>query len=172
VQHHGRSDFSAPPRHQLDEAAARQVMKAFYALRDFLWRNRGKGEQRIPDSRRRVLKYLLDVAVKAGQVFPSQATIAKHAGCCERTVRNALAWLRENGFLTWQRRLEWAPNELGQRMPRQVSNAYTIALEGLAKIGAAVLNLGSNGKKFRVAQNSSPFLKQQQEFVAQKNGAG
>jgi len=141
-------------------------------LRDFLWRNRGKGEQRIPDSRRRVLKYLLDVAVKAGQVFPSHSTIAKHAGCCERTVRNCLAWLRENGYLTWQRRLEWAPNELGQRMPRQFSNAYTIALQGLAKIGAAVLNLGCNGKKYRVANNPSILLQQLQAFVAQRNGAG
>jgi hypothetical protein len=71
---------------------------------------------------------LLDVAVKAGQVFPSHATIAKHAGCCERTVRNCLAWLRENGFLTWRRRLEWSPNEHGLRVPRQISNAYTVAL--------------------------------------------
>jgi hypothetical protein len=116
----------------------------------------------------RLIKYLLDVAVKAGQVFPSHATIAKHAGCCERTVRNCLAWLRENGFLTWQRRLEWAHNELGQRMPRQISNAYTIALDGLAKIGAAVLNLGTTGKRFRVAQNP---LTQLQVLVAQRQCA-
>jgi hypothetical protein len=41
-KHHGCSDFSAPARHTLDEAAARQIMKAFFALRDFLWRNRGR----------------------------------------------------------------------------------------------------------------------------------
>jgi hypothetical protein len=110
--------------------------------------------------------------VKAGQVFPSHATIARHAGCWERTVHNCLAWLRENGFLTWRRRLEWAPNELGQRTPRQISNAYTIALDGLAKIGAAVLNLGSNGKKYRVAENPLALLKQVQTFAAQRSGAG
>lgn len=60
---------------------------------------------------------------------------------------------RESGFLTWQRRLEWAPNELGQRVPRRASNAHTIALEGLAKIGAAVLNIGNGGNVCRVAQN-------------------
>ena len=125
-----------------------------------------------PPKPARVLKYLVDVAVRAGQVFPSHETIAKHAGCCERTARNCLAWLRENGFLTWQRRLEWAPNELGQRMPRQISNAYTIALDGLAKIGAAVLYLGCNGKKYRVAENPSALLQQLQASVAQTSGAG
>lgn len=153
IKHHGRSSFAPPPRNELDEAGARCVMKAFYTVRDRLWRKRLKGQQRIPDTRRRVLKYLLNVAVKAGHVFPSHATIARHAGCCERTVRNALAWLRENDFLSWQRRLEWVLNALAQRVPRQTSNAYTLVPRGLEAAALASLNSETNGKKFRVAEN-------------------
>jgi hypothetical protein len=60
------------------------------------------------------------------------------ACCCERTVANALQWLRLWGFLDWQRRLKRMPTRLGT-VTRQTSNAYRLVLHGLAAIGARVL---------------------------------
>jgi len=51
---------------------------------------------------------------------------------------------------------------LATELPRQISNTYTIALDGLAMIGAAVLN----SKKIRLAENPSAILLPRQAFVA------
>jgi hypothetical protein len=44
-------------------------------------------------------------------------------------------------FLTWRRRLKRIATRLGT-MVRQTSNAYRIALSGLASIGAAIFSRG------------------------------
>ena len=93
---------------------------------------------------REVLSVLLSFAVKFGQAYPSHATIAKLACCSERTVARALAWLKLFGFLSWQRRLKRLAGRLGA-VVRQTSNAYVIALQGLAAIGAGMLSRASNG---------------------------
>ena len=66
------------------------------------------------------------------------ATLARLACCSERTVGRALVWLRMFGFLSWQRRLTRVPSRLGS-IVRQTSNAYAIALSGLASIAAGML---------------------------------
>jgi hypothetical protein len=58
-------------------------------------------------------------------------------------VVNALQWLRIWGFLDWQRRLKHIPTRLGT-ITRQTSNAYRIALQGLAVIGAGMFSRGAN----------------------------
>ena len=85
---------------------------------------------------REILSVLLSFAVKYGQAYPSHTTIAKLACCSERTVANALAWLRMFGFLSWQRRLKRIASRLGQ-VVRQTSNSYCLVLSGLAAIGAS-----------------------------------
>ena len=92
---------------------------------------------------REILSVILSFAVKYGQAYPCQATIAKLACCSERTVANALQWLRIWGFLDWQRRLKRVPSRLGT-ITRQTSNAYRVALQGLAAIGAGVFSRGAD----------------------------
>jgi len=56
-----------------------------------------------------------------GRLDPTQATLAKDAGCDDRTVRRALVNLRDNGLVQWCRRLVrdgWGA--------RQTSNQYEL----------------------------------------------
>jgi hypothetical protein len=86
--------------------------------------------------------------VKYGRCYPSVATIAKLACCSERTVANALQWLRTWGFLSWQRRIKRLQTVLGT-IVRQTSNAYKVVLSGLAAIGAGILNGGADRNNCR-----------------------
>jgi AraC-like DNA-binding protein len=68
---------------------------------------------------------------ESGQCDPSQATLAADVGCSDRTVRRALAAMREAGLLTWQRRLACRPWPAGGRgavRAEQASNAYELLL--------------------------------------------
>jgi hypothetical protein len=98
---------------------------------------------------------LLSFAVKFGRAYPSHATIAKLACCSERTVANALSWLRMFGFLSWQRRLKHTSSRLGV-VVRQTSNAYRLALSGLAAISAAMLRGGSERNNCRPSRVYPP----------------
>lgn len=66
-----------------------------------------------------------------GRCDPAHATLAADAGCGERTVRRALAGLREAGMLTWDQRVVRQPWPAGgPRATRaeQTSNAYALLL--------------------------------------------
>ena len=139
ASYHARSDFSEPHVHDIDKGGKQQILTAFDQVRSWLWRNCRKPHgQSVSRVYREVLSVLLSFAVKYGKAYPSHATIAKLACCCERTVANALQWLRLWGFLDWQRRLKRMPTRLGT-VTRQTSNAYSLVLHGLAAIGARVL---------------------------------
>jgi hypothetical protein len=80
---------------------------------------------------RRLTRAGLDVAealVKRlgedGRLDPSQVTLARDADCSDRTVRTALADMRELGLLRWQRRLV-RDSASGWRV-QQTSNAYEL----------------------------------------------
>lgn len=103
-----------------------------------------------------VLKDLLDVAVKAGQVFPSRATIAKHAGCWEHTVRNALVWLRVNGFLTWQQLGMSAQRTWRADAPTGQQRLHDRA-RGPGEDRRCNSQLWEQPQKFRVAQTTQPY---------------
>ena len=119
-------------------------MKAFDTCREWLWRNARKAHgQGVSLRYREVLRFLLNMAGKFGRVFPALATIAAACSCSVKTVSNALSWLKTWGFLTWRRRIRRVQTGLGT-MVRQTSNAYRIALSGLASIGAAVFSRESN----------------------------
>jgi hypothetical protein len=159
IAHHRRSFFGPAPAQRMGYGQADEIMAAFYRVRDELWQKRLKGQQRLPDTRRRVLKYLLEQAVRYGVVDPALATIARHAGCCVRTVRNCLNWLRGAKLLDWRRRIRWATNALGVPEPRQQPNGYVLAPSGLVAIGIELLDRLMGGKKYRVASptpNSDP----------------
>lgn len=176
VMHRGGSAFSEPPVHTFGKDGARQMISAFYEYRDLLYRNRRRGERELPDTYRRVLRFLLGIAVQHGRVFPSQAAIGRAVKRSERTVRTALAWLRAHGFLDWQRRLVWRENTLGQREPRQTSNAYRLALSDLANLGSALfkrLGVGTTtGNECRVASNPPTIMQRIANRMALRSSAG
>jgi len=167
--YHAHSNFAAPHRHDIDRDGKAKILTAFDQVRGWLWRNcRQPHGQAVSRVYREVLAVLLSFAVKFGRAYPSHKTIAKLACCSERTVANALAWLRLWGFLTWQRRLKRVPTRLGT-VTRQTSNAYMIALKGLAAIGAAVLP----GRANRNNSSPSPFNRLMTSLLAQdKLGVG
>ena len=136
--YHSSSTYDPAPVNCIDRQGKREILTAFDQVRAWLWRNARKARgQAVSRIYREVLQVLLSFAVKYGAVFPSIATIAKLACCSERTVSNALQWLKTFGFLSWQRRLKRIPTVLGQ-VVRQTSNAYRLGLERLATIGAGV----------------------------------
>jgi hypothetical protein len=167
--YHAKSDFSEPHVHDLDKGGKQAILAAFDTVRSWLWRNCRKARgQAVSRTYREVLAVVLSFAVKYGQAYPCQATIAKLACCSERTVANALQWLRIWGFLDWQRRLKRIPSRLGS-ITRQTSNAYRIALQGLAAIGAGVFSRGAD----RNNCSPSPFTPLTSHIFAPAiNGAG
>jgi hypothetical protein len=66
---------------------------------------------------REVLRFLLNMASRFGQVFPALTTIAATCSCSVKTVSNALAWLKTWGFLTWRRRLKANADLVGRDGP-------------------------------------------------------
>jgi hypothetical protein len=167
--YHAKSDFSEPHVHELDKDGKQAILTAFDTVRSWLWRNCRKARgQAVSRTYREVLAVVLSFAVKYGQAYPCQATIAKLACCSERTVANALQWLRIWGFLDWQRRLKHIPSRLGS-ITRQTSNAYRIVLQGLAAIGVGVFSRGAD----RNNCSPSPFTRLTSRiFAPGVNGAG
>ncbi|MBV9747921.1 MAG: hypothetical protein JO157_03810 [Acetobacteraceae bacterium] len=69
-----------------------------------------------------------------GRCDPAHATLAADASCSERTVRRALAALREVGLLTWEQRLvrrPWPEGGAGATRCEQTSNAYELLPPGV-----------------------------------------
>jgi hypothetical protein len=62
---------------------------------------------------------------RSGQLDPSQATIARKANVCERTVRNAIKRLRDLGILNWVRRCTESMRD-GRFVLEQETNAYAV----------------------------------------------
>ena len=51
-----------------------------------------------------IARAMLRRACRGGSLWPSQATLARDTGCCERTVLRALEQLGDLGLVTWRRR--------------------------------------------------------------------
>jgi hypothetical protein len=132
------------------------ILTAFDRLRAWLYRNSRKPHgQAVSRAYREVLAVLLSFAVKYGRCYPSVATIARLACCSERTVGRALAWLRTWGFLSWLRRIKRMAIQLGT-LVRQTSNAYRLAVSGLAALGAGILGKGAGGHNCRPSPITPP----------------
>jgi Helix-turn-helix domain len=63
---------------------------------------------------------------RSGALYPSQATIARAANCCEKSVERALKRLKAAGLLNWLRRCEPVVQPDGGFLLRQISNAYAL----------------------------------------------
>jgi Helix-turn-helix domain len=165
------SDFSEPHRHDLDKAGKQAVLTAFDQVRAWLYRNQRKPHgQAVSRAYREVLSVLLSVAVKYGQCYPSKATIAKLACCSERTVDNAVQWLRTWGFLSYMRRIKRLQTTLGT-IVRQSSNAYKLALSGLAAIGAGILGNGAGRNNCGPSQLTvAPIMQLARERQTERGG--
>jgi hypothetical protein len=61
---------------------------------------------------------------RTGRLDPSYDAIARKAGCCRRTVADALRRLRDLGMLGWLRRCEEDRDKAGRFRLRQRTNAY------------------------------------------------
>lgn len=98
------------------------------------WLARAEGERRAGrltalhvDVGRALLKRLGE----DGRCDPAHATLATDAGCGERTVRRALAGLRDAGMLAWEQRVvrrPWPEGGPGATRAEQTSNAYVLLL--------------------------------------------
>lgn len=163
----GGSVFAEPHRHQMTKADRAQILGAFDEVRRWHYANlrepHGQGVSRLY---REILSILCGFALKFQTVYPSLATVARMACCSVRTVSNALAWLKMWGFLDWTRRLARKATRLGARVV-QASNAYVVALKGLAAIGVAVFS-GSNGNNCP----PSKFQRQIRKLLPQEQGIG
>lgn len=65
-----------------------------------------------------------------GRCDPSHQRLARLAGCCERTVRNALDMLKACGLLDWTRRIRRDP-KIGAR---QTSSAFRLLIAKLERL--------------------------------------
>lgn len=111
---HAGSLFGAGPRRPLD----RNARRLWLAIADNARRAGHLTALHLETARALLRRLSVD-----GQLDPAHATIARDAGCSERTVRRALAALADLGLLRWQRRLV----RTGWRA-EQTSNAYEILI--------------------------------------------
>jgi hypothetical protein len=93
------------------------------------WRRPRVRSPGYPSPRRRLTRAARDVAHALlkrvgtdGRCDPSHVTIGIDAGCCDRTVRRALATLRVLGLVDWDRRLVRDGSECSQ-----ISSQYVLA---------------------------------------------
>ncbi|MDB5244003.1 MAG: helix-turn-helix protein [Spirosoma sp.] len=115
VRHHprpyrGDSIFGHGPRVPLAKAQQRMVTAKLEAARI---------DRLITHGDVAIGRVLVELGGSHGAIHPTYATIAERAGCCVRTVGNALKRLRGIGLLDWARRMV----RVGQRAA-QTSNAY------------------------------------------------
>jgi DNA-binding transcriptional ArsR family regulator len=110
---HRGSLFTPGPRHPLSTDQRRA-----WLARIELERRAGRLTPAFADIARTLLRHLSE----GGQCDPCQRRLAEQSGYSERTVRRALAALRDLGLLDWQRRLI-----RDRRGTRQTSNAYRLS---------------------------------------------
>ena len=113
---HRNSVFGAGPRRPLD----REQRARFRFLL-----NAHRRARRLTPLTELVGSALIRRLGTDGQLDPSHDTLAADVGCSARTVRRALATLRQLGLLSWQRRLV----RTGWRV-LQTSSAYALSIDG------------------------------------------
>lgn len=77
-----------------------------------------------------VFRELVRLWCNFGRCIPAHQTIADSAGCCEKTVRRALAAMERAGIIEWcHRRWKERDPETGRWRVYQTSNAYRLTVE-------------------------------------------
>ena len=104
---------------------------------------RDKGKQGVPRTVARVLKALLNLALKYGEVRPSLDGIKVLACVCKQTVVNCLKVLEFYGFVIVHRRIKRIRTALGFKVV-QDANTYTIQEpQGLGGLAVSVFKQAS-----------------------------
>lgn len=123
MQFHAQSTFSAGPRRPF----TRDERRIWLAMVEMHRR-----AQSLTALHALIASCLLRRLGVEGRCDPSHDTLAADAGCCPRTVREALRRLRRLGLLSWLRRLVRVGGAV-----RQTSNAYELCLSGSPARSAA-----------------------------------
>jgi hypothetical protein len=102
INYRAKSAFDAAPRLGIDRDAYARILSAL----DMIERGSDKGKQGIPRTVARVLRALLNLALKYGEVWPSLDGIKRLACVCKQTVVNCLKVLTLYGFVMVHRRIK------------------------------------------------------------------
>ena len=107
----------------------------------------------------RVLKALLNLALKYGEVRPSLDGIKVLACVCKQTVVNCLKVLEFYGFVIVHRRIKRIRTALGFKVV-QDTNAYTIQEpQGLGGLAVSIFKQASESRKCAASSKDSLSLK-------------
>lgn len=107
-----------------------------------------------------VLMALADWSNDDGEAYPGQKSIAKRACCSDRTVRSALATLREMGLVSW---------EVRNSIQRRETNLYQINMDALcraANISAGERKPASTGERKPVSDKPQVYKPQDKQINA------
>jgi hypothetical protein len=148
INYRAKSSFMAAPKLGIDRNAYARILNALDMIERGIYRHsREKGKQGIPRTVARVLKALLNLALKYGEVRPGLDGIKLMACVCKQTVVNCLKVLEFYGFVIIHRRIKRIRTALGFKVV-QDTNAYTIQEpKGLGALAASVFKQASESRK-------------------------
>ena len=159
TNYRAKSLFQAAPKLGIDRNAYARILNALEMIERGIYRNgREKGKQGVPRTVARVLKALLNLALKYGEVRPSLDGIKVLACVCKQTVVNCLKVLEFYGFVIVHRRIKRIRTALGFKVV-QDTNAYTIQEpQGLGALAMRIFKRASESKKWAASSKDSSSL--------------
>jgi hypothetical protein len=156
LHYRAKSAFMEAPRLGIDRNAYARILHALDMIERGVYEHeRKKGAQGIPRTVARVLKCLLNLALKYGEVRPSQIGLAQMARVCKQTVVNCLKVLEFYGFIVIHRRIRRIRTALGLKVV-QDTNAYTLQEpQGLGALAVHVFRQASESRKWPASSTQS-----------------
>jgi hypothetical protein len=160
TNYRAKSLFQAAPKLGIDRNAYGRILNALDMIERGTYRHcRDKGKQGVPRTVARVLKALLNLALKYGEVRPSLDGIKLLACVCKQTVVNCLKVLEFYGFVIVHRRIKRIRTVLGFKVV-QDTNAYTIQEpQGLGGLAVSIFKQASESRKCAASSKDSLSLK-------------
>jgi len=149
INYRSKSAFMAAPKLGIDRNAYARILNALDMIERGTYRHcREKGKQGLPRTAPKVLKCLLNLALRYGEVRPSLGGIAGLACVCKQTVVNCLKLLEFYGFVIVHRRIMRVKTPLGFKVV-QDTNAYTIQEpKGLGALAASIFKRACESKNW------------------------
>ncbi|MGH6842433.1 MAG: hypothetical protein ACREDV_10140 [Methylocella sp.] len=161
TNYRSKSAFEAAPKLGIDRNAYARILNALDMIERGTYRHcREKGKQGVPRTVARVLKCLLNLAIRYGEVRPSLVGIARLACVCKQTVVNCLKLLELYGFVIVHRRIKRIRTALGVKAV-QDTNAYTIKEpKGFGAVAVAIFKRASESRKRAASSLKSHSIKE------------
>jgi hypothetical protein len=174
MRYRSRSAFRDAPRLGIDRNAYARILNALELIERGTYRQcRAKGKQGIPRTVARVLKALLNLALKYGEVRPSQLGLARLSSVCKQTVVDCIKVLELYGFVIVHRRIKRIRTPLGFKVV-QDTNAYTIQEPcGLGAMAVRLFSQSSESRRLAALSPESHSLRAKQpkrDFKAVPDG--